>query len=183
MLDVSALRVLIVGNGTVGARKAQYFSSEAKEVRIVDTETTLSELEPLIASYDIIIAATNDPAYNLKITGMAKEAGKWYNSATGQGSFLIPAAFQEGDMSIAVSTNGRSPATAAYIRDKIEHDCPALPKMIKLQDKLRTVLKQSDIPQKKRAEILRAVLDDSLIWTALEDGEIFEAEKLAWRYL
>ncbi|HJJ36247.1 MAG TPA: bifunctional precorrin-2 dehydrogenase/sirohydrochlorin ferrochelatase [Methanocorpusculum sp.] len=181
MLDVSDLRVLVIGNGTVGNRKAQYFSGEAREVRIVDTET--KDIESLIPSYDIIIAATDDPAYNQRIADLAKRAGKWYNSATGQGNFLIPAVFREGDMAVAVSTNGKSPAAAAYIRDKIEHDCPALPKMIDLQDKLRTVLKQSSLPQERRATILRAVLDDDHIWAALEDGEIFEAEKLAWRYL
>jgi len=181
MLDVSNLRVLVIGNGTVGNRKAQYFTDEAKEVRIIDTET--KDIEPLIESYDIIIAATNDSQYNTKITEIAKSAGKWYNSATGTGNFLIPAAFQEGDVSIAISTNGKAPAAAAYIRNKIEHDCPALPKMVDLQDKLRSVLKQSNIPQEQRSAILRAILDVNLIWAALEDNEIFEAEKLAWRYL
>jgi len=181
MLDVSELRVLIIGKGTVGNRKAQYFSGEAREVRIIDTET--KDIEPLIESYDIIIAATDDSQYNTKIAEIAKSFGKWYNSATGPGNFLIPAAFQEGDVSIAVSTNGKAPAAATYIRNKIEHDCPALPKMVDLQDRLRTVLKQGNHSQEQRAAILRAVLDDGQIWKALEDGEIFEAEKLAWRHL
>ena len=184
MLDVAKLRVLIFGNGTVGNRKAQYFQNEAAEVRILDTADTVSaDLDALIAAYDIIIAATNNPAFNDTVASIADRQNKWYNSATGRGNFLIPAAFQEGDVSIAVSTNGKAPAAAAYIRTKLEKECPALPKMVTLQDKLRTALKQRDMPQEQRAEILRSVLNDQAIWEALEDNEIFEAEKLAWRYV
>ncbi len=185
MLDISKLRVLVFGNGTVGNRKAQHFAEESAEIRIVDKEEvgTESDLESLIKTYDIIIAATDNPSFNDTVLGYAKSMNKWYNSATGKGNFLIPATFQEGDISIAVSANGKAPAAAAYIRNKIEKEWPALQKMVELQDKLRTVLKQQVKDQNRRAGILCSILEDDNIWRALEEGEIFEAEKLAWRHL
>ena len=185
MLDISRLRVLVFGSGPVGTRKAQYFAEEAASVTMLDKDDTanLSHISQQITCHDIIIAATDNHAFNETVVRLAKEQNKWVNSATGPGNFLIPAAFQTGDVSIAVSTNGKAPAVSAYLRNRIEREFPALSQMVELQDKLRTVLKQGSLPQSKRAEILRQVLDDDAIWKALEENDGFEAEKRAWRYL
>ncbi|HJJ46613.1 MAG TPA: NAD(P)-dependent oxidoreductase, partial [Methanocorpusculum sp.] len=84
-VDVSALRVLIFGNGAVGSRKAAYFRDEAKEVRMLEKSVIPSDdaaLFSLISEYDIIIAASDDAEFNKKITEIASQNHKWYNSAT-----------------------------------------------------------------------------------------------------
>ncbi|HJJ30994.1 MAG TPA: bifunctional precorrin-2 dehydrogenase/sirohydrochlorin ferrochelatase [Methanocorpusculum sp.] len=183
--DVSALRVLVFGTGAVGTRKAAYFKPEAKEVRLLgksDTPSDDAELESLIREYDIIIAASDDAEFNTKITGIASRGKKWYNSATSAGNFLIPAVFHEGDLSVAVSTNGKAPAAAAFIRDAVKSAYPALPQMVELQNTLRTLLKTAVPSQQIRAEILQKILHDDAVWKELETGSA-DAREILRRYV
>ena len=184
-VDVSALRVLVFGTGTVGSRKAAYFRDEAKEVRLLEKAESPSDdaaLLSLISEYDIIIAASDDAEFNKKITDIASQNHKWYNSATAVGNFLLPAVFHEGDLSLAVSTNGKAPAVASFIRDEIKSAYPALPQMVELQNTLRTLLKNNIPSQKQRAEVLQKVLHDNEIWKELEEGS-FNAEEILRRYV
>lgn len=187
MLDISESRVLVFGNGAVGSRKAQYFSGEAKEVTVLDKAASPEEeAEALsrIGSYDYIIAATDDAAFNAKVCAIAKEAKKWYNSATGTGNFLIPAAFKSGDVSIGISTNGKAPAAAAFIRDELRKTTSNHPlsRMIELQETLRRLLPDVEPSQEKRAEILKSVLKDKAVWKDLADGKEPDIEELLRRY-
>ena len=183
--DVSALRVLVFGTGAVGSRKAAYFRDEAKEVRLLDKSEMPSgdaALFSLISEYDIIIAASDDAEFNKKITEIASQNHKWYNSATAVGNFLLPAVFHEGDFSLAVSTNGKAPAVASFIRDEIKSAYPALSQMVELQNTLRSLLKNKIPSQKQRAEILQKVLHDDAVWKELEEGRV-DAEEILRRYV
>ena len=181
MLDLSASSVLVVGSGAVGQRKAGYFADSCLEVRLIDELP--KNPEELISRYDIIVAATASESVNETICTLARSQNKWYNSATGIGNFLIPAALSEENFTLAVSTGGKAPAVSAYLRDYIGENLPALSSMISLQETLRTELKTVVPEQKRRAEILRAVLDDSAVWQALEAGDDETALALSRRHI
>lgn len=187
MLDISETRVLVFGNGTVGSRKARYFSDEAKEVTVLGkAESAEEEAEALarIESYDIIIAATDDAAFNETVCAAAKEAKKWYNSATGVGNFLIPAAFKSGDLAIGVSTGGKAPAAAAFIRDELKKTTANHPvsRMVALQETLRRTLPDVEPSQERRAAILKSVLQDKNVWRELAEGIEPDTDELIRRY-
>ena len=55
--------------------------------------------------------------------------------------------------------------------------------MISLQETLRTELKTAVPEQARRAEILRAVLDDDAVWQALETGDDETALARPRRYI
>ena len=175
MLDLSTSRVLVIGTGAVGQRKAEYFAGQCKEIVLSDTAPED------ISGFDIIIAATASAGENERICLAAASQNKLYNSATGIGNFLIPAAVFEENYTLAVSTNGKAPAAAAYLRDKIETDLPSFSKMVELQEILRAELKNSVHEQKRRAEILRAVLRDDSVWKALDSDDFDAALNLARR--
>ena len=175
MLDISKSRVLVIGTGAVGQRKAEYFAGHCKELVLSDTA-----LENL-SDFDIIIAATASAEENERICSAAASLNKLYNSATGIGNFLIPAAAFAENYTIAVSTNGKAPAVSAFLRDKIESDLPSFSRMIDLQETLRAELKNTVPEQKHRAEILRAVLEDDAVWKALDLGDFDAALSLARR--
>ena len=82
---------------------------------------------------------------------------------------------------LAVSTNGKAPAAAAYLRDKIETDLPSFSKMVELQETIRSELKNTVPEQKRRAEILRAVMRDDAVWKALDSNDFDAALNLARR--
>ncbi|MDO5846561.1 MAG: bifunctional precorrin-2 dehydrogenase/sirohydrochlorin ferrochelatase [Methanocorpusculum sp.] len=197
MLDTSRLHVLVFGAGAVGIRKARYFAGNCQKLTIASREfsaeiagadqktcdiarMTRAELRHLIKSHDIIIAAVPDETLNKEICEAAAENGKWYNSATGGGNFLIPAAFSEGGATIAVSTGGKSPAAAAYIRDTLREACPSPDLMVKITADLREELKETEPDAEKRADILRRVLRDEKVREALAAGDEETARYRAW---
>lgn len=175
MLDLSTSRVLVIGTGAVGQRKADYFAGQCKEIVLSDT------VPEDFSDFDIIIAATASARENERICSAAASLNKLYNSATGIGNFLIPASVREENYTIAVSTNGKAPAAAAFLRDKIENDLPSFSKMVELQETLRSELKNTVPDQKRRAEILRAVMRDDAVWKALDLSDFDAALNLARR--
>ncbi len=130
---------LVAGGGAVGERKVRkLIEYGASEVRVAAVELTpwldARRLEGVIAyagreyheslmdGVHLVFAATSDPALNLRIASDARKRGIWCNMATNPeaGSFIVPAVFRQGPLSIAVSTEGLSPALARNIKEMLE---------------------------------------------------------------
>ncbi len=135
-LDITNKRILIVGAGNVGYRKAKRLIEHGAKVEVVSIDVNqkfegLSE-EVIItqAAYemrhlkqmDIVIAATNDKMVNRKIlSDCRKKKIQCLNvSASSTSDFYIPAVLKRGDLVITVSTNGKSPSLARKIRKDLE---------------------------------------------------------------
>jgi precorrin-2 dehydrogenase/sirohydrochlorin ferrochelatase len=195
-IDFSCRKVVIFGGGAVGERKAKYFApaevivvsrgftpcleAMGKEglVKLERRAVTLNDVEALIAGAFLVVAATGDKALNDEIARVAWESGILANSATGESPALVPSLLEKGDISIAISTGGRSPAMARYVRLRLEAALGEdVEKMLGLQERLRERLKLTVGDQKRREEILRAVLEDPDVWEALKESEekAFEA--------
>jgi len=188
-LDLSESRVLVFGAGEVGVRKARHFTSAArmtivaedispeifsfsnasiKQMVIDDMET--EDLEKLIDRHDIVIAALSDEKENERLCRLAKSAGKLYNNATGDGNIRIPSVVSGAEYQIAVTTEKSAPVVPAFIRSYLEKELPWLDNMILLQNTLREELKTTVPDQARRAEILRAVINDDGIQNACASG-------------
>lgn len=196
MLDVSKYKVLLFGTGKVGFRKIRAFSecsitAVSKNIpkgfyfdRIIETDISKIsdyELVNLIKEHDIVITALSDKTLNKKICAIAEQFSKLFNSSDGDGNFMLPAVFNDGDFTLAVSTNGKAPAVPKFVRDRVFDEFKNINAMIELQSELREKLKTSCGSQEKRAEILENVLADDEIWQALPDSE--KARALAEKYL
>ena len=72
-----------------------------------------------VASYRLAVTATGDPSVDGQVHWDAEAAGVWLNSADDpeRCSFTLPAVSRHDDLQITVSTNGHSPAVAAWLRD------------------------------------------------------------------
>ena len=75
-----------------------------------------------VGSYRLAVAATNDPAVNAQVAADGDRAKVFVNSADDPAncSFTLPAVARSGDLQIAISTNGRSPALARWLRRRVE---------------------------------------------------------------
>jgi siroheme synthase-like protein len=75
----------------------------------------------------LVIAATNDPAVQQKVFDDCERAGVWSNSADDPDrcAFILPAIVRRGPVIVAVSTQGRSPALAQQLRDRVGAALPA----------------------------------------------------------
>ena len=137
-LDLRGRNCLVVGGGSVAERKVESLLECGARVKVVTREATdgLAELAQSgsieldrrdYASDDLpgiflVIAATDDPKVQARIGDEAKEHGLLVNVVDDPANctFIVPAVARRGELSIAVSTGGRSPALAARIREKLE---------------------------------------------------------------
>ena len=193
MLDLSGRKIVIFGGGSVGERKAELFSGCADtlvvslefsqrlqeleasgQVRLFKLDLLAasdSELRELISGAFIVIPATSSFELNRKITLVARESDILINQVDALGSVVIPSVIKRGDLVIGISTLGHSPAVSKYTRRQIEGlITPAYSDMIRLQDELRTYLKQHVAEQRKRKELLWKVLESETVWNGFSES-------------
>ncbi|MFD1685676.1 precorrin-2 dehydrogenase/sirohydrochlorin ferrochelatase family protein [Halobellus litoreus] len=100
------------------------------------------------------------------------DAGDDASTARGGGArdVVVPATVAEGDVRVAISTGGRSPALAKYLRERIEAEIEGAEGMAELTGELRAELRAADLDASARRDAIRAVVRDPLVWKALRTG-------------
>ncbi len=202
MIDFSGKRVVIFGGGEVGARKAAYFCEETEvtvvsrsfspafnELTVRKVEMNLAgvgdyELDCLIKTAFLVIAATQDTNLNDRIGRYCEIRAVLFNNADGKaGDVTLPSKLKGKHYTISISTSGESPGVSRFLREHIGQSYPNLDGMIEVQNQLRTTLKQKIPDQERRSRILHEVLDDESVWKALEGGTRPAWEIIERRYL
>jgi siroheme synthase-like protein len=84
---------------------------------------------PEASAYRLVVSATGDPTVDAVVTADALAGGALVNRADSAperhrerpaaGTILLPAVHRSGPVTVAVSTDGRSPALARWLRDRI----------------------------------------------------------------
>jgi len=132
-LVVTGRRCVIVGGGSVAARKAAGLVDGGADVVVVAPDVSdkmralpVQLVERAYESGDLTdawlaIAATNDPAVNRQVHADGRRARVWVNAADDPEAcaFTLPAVLRRGPVTIAVSTGGHSPALAGWVRDQV----------------------------------------------------------------
>jgi len=202
ILDLTGRRVVIFGGGPVGARKARYFlgkcrvtvvsRSFADDIHGMDLERVELDIETasdqhlrnLMEGAFLAIAALGDPAMNSRILRIARGAGILCNTASGdRGEVIIPSVEAGRSHLVAVTTFGRSPAMARFIRERISRDAPLTDRMIDLQERAREALRTVEPSQERRSAILGEILRDRAAWEILSRDPDSAWEYLRRRYL
>jgi len=137
-LDITGKKCVIVGGGTVAERKAERLLECGARVTVVSRSLTLplegrikaGEIDHIDADYDkkalhgvvLVIGATDREDVNGQISKDALSMGLLVNIVDDPGrcNFILPALVQQGDLSIAISTGGRSPALARKLREDLQ---------------------------------------------------------------
>lgn len=75
-----------------------------------------------VSGYSLAITCTDDPAVNQQVHRDGQASGVWVNSADDPENceFTLASVVRSGDLQIAISTEGRSPALAMYLRRRFE---------------------------------------------------------------
>jgi precorrin-2 dehydrogenase/sirohydrochlorin ferrochelatase len=196
--------VVVVGGGSEGYRKtvdfldagakvlvvSQSFSKDmanlSKEKKISIRKEKLENAKSFIDSFDskpdVVVAVTSNREFNFSLLECAKSAGCMVYAPDNPSvsDFALPATARVGDVRIAVSTGGKSPAMASVLRKRIEKLVTAEDLLqIKLQEYLRDLLKRQVSDQKVRKELLYKVIQDFDIQRLLKDNKFEEAKKRA----
>lgn len=137
-LDLQGRRVLVVGGGAVAERKVESLLAAGAVVILVapDIAASLTELansnaielrqrkflESDLDDTLLVISATDDPAAQEQIATAARSRNILVNTVDQPRlcDFIVPAIVRNGDVVVAISTSGRSPALAAALRVKLE---------------------------------------------------------------
>lgn len=134
-LVLDGRRCLVVGGGKVALRKVEGLLACGGRVTVVAPRIT-AELRTLsdvmieerpwrpedVDGMWLVIAATDDPAVNRAVYDAGQRAGVWVNGADDPAncSFTLPSVVRRGDLQVTVSTGGRSPALATWLRRRLE---------------------------------------------------------------
>lgn len=137
-LNIQDRRCLVIGGGSVGTRKVMTLLDCGAIVEVVATDVsdrlldlsineTISIAKRPYQSSDLkgaflVIGATNNEELNIKISRDAEHIGILCNIADQPEAcnFILPAIVNRGDLIIAISTSGKSPAFAKKLRKELE---------------------------------------------------------------
>ena len=142
-LDLHNKRCLVVGGGVIADGKLDALLSAGAVVTLV-SPSVLPRIASLAAENRIelhlrpyqpgdltgafvVIAATDDRAANAAIAADARAAGILVNAVDDPPNcdFFAVAVVRRGDLQLGISTNGRSPAFARWMREQLDASLPA----------------------------------------------------------
>lgn len=188
LVSISEKLCVVVGGGAVAERKIKRLLAEKARVRIVSPEVTslLAELArrqlcqwqqknytygDLDGAF-LVFAATDSPEVQKRIYEDAERQGILVNVIDNpkQCSFQVPATLQRGDLTLAVSTNGKSPAVAAMVRRRLEKQYgPEFEQLLRLMGQLRQqVIAAAARPSDRKILFQNILHDDIVEW--IRDG-------------
>jgi precorrin-2 dehydrogenase/sirohydrochlorin ferrochelatase len=138
LIGLHTQQAVVIGGGSVAGRKVEGLLAAEFQVKVISPKLT-PKLQSLVSSGAVtfiqrsyqygdldgaflVIAATDDPAVNQAVWTEALERGCLINAVDDpqHSNFILPATLQRGEMSIAISTGGGSPALARRLRERFE---------------------------------------------------------------
>jgi precorrin-2 dehydrogenase len=181
-LRVAGRPCLVIGGGNVAQQKAQSLLRAGAQVTVISSDLT-SPLSALAAAgriqhhprpyargdllgFFLVYAATDDDQLHVQIAREAQEAGVLLNVVDRPQlcDFIVPSVMQRGDLLIAASTSGASPALAKRIRQDLEGMFGAEYELaLQLLGRLRERLARRHFTLPERQRIFASLVDSPLL--------------------
>jgi precorrin-2 dehydrogenase/sirohydrochlorin ferrochelatase len=184
LIGMQARRTVVVGGGTVAARKVKDLLEAGTQVTVISPKLT-TELQSLVDEEQVtlirrpyragdlseaflVIAATDSGYVNQKVWHEAEQVGCLVNVVDDPAhcNFIVPAVVRHGDVTIAVSTGGASPALARRLRERLERLIgPEYGQLASLLAELRPQVQSRYKDQAERRRAALRLVDSDLIET------------------
>ncbi|HTN73035.1 MAG TPA: bifunctional precorrin-2 dehydrogenase/sirohydrochlorin ferrochelatase [Methylomirabilota bacterium] len=151
-LDMTGRFAVVIGGGTVAERKVEGLLDAGAQVTVISPCLTAqlarwvkkarinhvarSYAPGDLAGYELAFVATDDARVNAAVFHEGKRRGLWVNAADDPAhcDFILPSVLRRGELTVAVSTGGSSPALSRAIREELEtyftRDYDALTKVV-----------------------------------------------------
>ncbi len=195
-LDVKAKKCLVIGGGSVGSRKAAGLLRSGADVTVVSVESsnevidlaekgeiTLITREYVPTDLDgvfLVMGAVDDPEVGKMIKRDADSRNLLCNIADSPDdcNFILPSVVDRGDLVLAVSTTGKSPAFAKRMRKALEKEFGwEYSKFLRLMGGVRKkLLAQSHEPEEHKP-IFEKLIDSGLL-EHIKAGNFSEIDKI-----
>jgi precorrin-2 dehydrogenase / sirohydrochlorin ferrochelatase len=193
-LVVSGRRCVVVGAGRIAARKVDGLLAAGADVHVVaprlgdqvrtmrdEGRVTVAERAFESADLDgawLATAATDDAAVNHAVFEAGEGRGVWVNAADDPDncSFTLMSVIRRGDVVVTVGTGGRSPALAAWLKERIAAEIgPEYETLVELLADAREGM-QADGRSTEDADWKRAL--DSGMLDLIRAGRVDDAKEL-----
>jgi uroporphyrin-III C-methyltransferase/precorrin-2 dehydrogenase/sirohydrochlorin ferrochelatase len=112
------------------------------------------------------MTATDDPEVNRAAFEEARAAGIWINAADvpSHCDFIMPSILRRGDLSVAISTSGRSPALAVRLRQQIARMIgPEYARLVEVLHEARQRIRERVSDPGRRRELQYRLVDSDLL--------------------
>lgn len=176
-MEIGGKKGVILGGGRVAARKVEkllpfgpvltciapaieeeleQLSRSGEALTFIYREACEEDLEGAC----FVIAATDKEEVNAWAAGWCRERHIPVNVVDDREkcSFFFPALIQEGPLTVGISTDGKSPAAASFVRKTMEQELPeGLGNTIEILGRLRERVLEFLPEQKRRAACLEAL--------------------------
>lgn len=182
LIDLHGKEVVVVGGGTVAQRKIETLLEYGAFVNVVSRELTpmleryleegkikyLGEefRENYLNGIFMVIASTDDASLNHRISQEAIKKGLLINAVDQPSdcNFIVPAILQRGDLLLAVSTSGKSPALAKKVRKDLENQFgPEYATLLAIMGNLRKEVLSRGLSQDENSRIFNDIVDSHIL--------------------
>jgi siroheme synthase-like protein len=137
-LEMKDRRCVVIGGGAVAERRVEGLVAVGANVTVISPAITEGLRDLLTqgairhvareyragdrAGYDLVFVATDNSEINAAVSSEARSLRIWVNSADDPDhcDFILPAVIRRGDLAVAVSTAGVSPAVTRAIREELD---------------------------------------------------------------
>lgn len=199
-LDISGKNILIAGAGEVGRRKAaSVLKAGPALVELVDPGMDCEAVRALFSQpslqcrarkfeagdldgKSLVFAATNDREVNRRIASLCAERGILCSVADepSEGNFIVPSHFEKDGLTIALSTQGQSPALAKVLRRELEDWLgKRYSPLLMLLGRLRPLVLELDLPTEKNSALFRTIIQSSFADLIANNDRVAAEELLA----
>lgn len=181
-LDLKGKKVIVVGGGMVAKRKIETLLEYGADVHVISKALApeldqgvktgrvklLGEkfLETHLDCAFMVIAATDDTDLNRRVSRAAQKRGLLVNAVDQPEdcNFIVPSSLKRGDLRIAVSTSGKSPALARKVREDLErHFGSEYELFLNLMGRMRREILAQGLSQKENSRIFHKLIDSSIL--------------------
>lgn len=185
-LNLQGKQCLVVGAGQVGQRKIlRLIEYGAAQVHVLDPflpedlkkklqvheriklATRHFEAKDLENKF-LVIASTSDQKVNEQISELCDKKNILCNVVDKPElcTFILPAVITQGDLNIAISTSGKSPALARQIKERLtEFYGSEYSDLLILLGRLRPLIQETSLYDEDKKKLFHSLLDDNLLET------------------
>jgi len=175
---------LVVGAGEVGKRKIKsLLDSGAGSVTIIDTRDADVSMDAILTHENVefccrefddndldnkflAIACTTSEPLNMHISELCSERDILCNivDQPEKSSFIVPATVKRGDLTLAVSTSGQSPAMAKRIRRDLQESFgDEYASLLKMMGRIRPLMLGLGLETKENTKVFRALVNSDIL--------------------
>lgn len=184
MLDIKDRNILVVGGGKIATRKIKSLLLECANVTVMSSEITeeISKLNfeyknhlklikenyskaAITDDYMLVIAATNNREVNEEIWNICRNKNILCSVVDNKelSDLTFVSFVRRGDLTIGISTNGKSPSLAVKIKKEIEKNYgPEYEEYIALLGNIRDKIINSGMDQESKKDILNSLIDKDI---------------------